>query len=77
MLNGMLWIARSGAQWRELPEAYGPWQSVYARFAKWWHDSTLRAVFWALPEDADMENMSMDSTCIKVYEALMVEKNGR
>ena len=29
MLNGMLWIARSGAQWRELPEAYGPWQSVY------------------------------------------------
>ena len=35
MLNGMLWIARSGAQWRELPEAYGPWQSVYARFAKW------------------------------------------
>ena len=50
---------------------------MYARFAKWWHDSTLRAVFWALPEDADMENMSMDSTCIKVYEALMVEKNGR
>ena len=37
----------------------------------------MRAVFWALPEDADMENMSMDSTCIKVYEALMVEKNGR
>ena len=34
MLNGMLWIARSGTQWRELPEAYGPWQSVYARFAK-------------------------------------------
>ena len=31
MLNGMLWIVRSGAQWRELPEAYGPWQSVYAR----------------------------------------------
>jgi len=34
MLNGMLWLARSGAQWRELPEVYGPWQSVYARFAK-------------------------------------------
>ena len=33
MLNGMFWIARSGAQWRELPEAYDPWQSVYARFA--------------------------------------------
>ncbi|MCI8849843.1 MAG: transposase [Oscillibacter sp.] len=30
MLNGMLWIARSGAQWREMPETYDPWQSVYA-----------------------------------------------
>ena len=69
MLNGMLWIARSGAQWRELPEAYGPWQSVYARFAKWRDDGTLKKVFRALSEDADTENLSMDSTCIKVHES--------
>lgn len=31
MLNWMLWIARTGAQWREMPECYGQWQSVYAR----------------------------------------------
>ena len=55
MLNGMLWIARSGAQWRELPEAYGPWQSVYARFAKWRDDGTLEVIFHALSADADME----------------------
>ena len=59
MLNGMLWIARSGAQWRELPEVYGPWQSVYARFAKWRDDGTLEAIFHALSEDADMENLSL------------------
>ena len=69
MLNGMLWIVRSGAQWRELPEAYGPWQSVYARFAKWRDDGTLEAVFGVLSEDADKENLSIDSTCIKVYES--------
>ena len=51
MLNGMLWIARSGAQWRELPEVYGPWQSVYARFAKWRDDGTLETVFHALSEN--------------------------
>ena len=69
MLNGMLWIVRSGAQWRELPEAYGPWQSVYARFAKWRDDGTLEAIFRALSADADMENLSLDSTCIKVHES--------
>ena len=66
MLNGMLWIVRSGAQWRELPEAYGPWQSVFARFSKWRDDGTLENVFHALSEGADMENLSLDSPCIKV-----------
>ena len=69
MLNVMLWIARSGVQWRELPEAYGPWQSVYARFAKWRDDGTLEMVFRELSADADMENLSIDSTCIKVHES--------
>ena len=53
MLNGMLWIVWSGAQWRELPAAYGLWQSVYARFSKWRDDGTLEAVFHALSGDAD------------------------
>ncbi len=68
-LDGMLRIVRSGAQWRELPEAYGPWQSVYARFAKRRDDGTLEAIFHALSTDADMENLSIDSTCIKVHES--------
>ena len=69
MLNGMLWIVRSGAQWRELPAAYGPWQSVYARFSKRRDDGTLKAVFHALSGDADMKNLSVDSTCVKVQES--------
>ena len=77
MLNGMLWAARSGVQWRELPEAYGPWQSVYARFAKW-RDSVLEAVFRALSQDADMENLIIDSTSVKVHESANdVGKNRR
>lgn len=61
MLNGMLWIVRSGAQWRELPEIYGPWQSVYTRFAKWRDDGTLERVFEVLSQDADGENPSIVS----------------
>ena len=69
MLNGMLRIARSGAQLREMPEAYDHWQSVYARFAKWRDDGTWEAIFRALSADADMENPSLESTCIKVHES--------
>ena len=62
---------------RELPEGYGPWQSVYARFAKWRDDGTLERVFHTLSGDADMENLSVDSTCIKVHESANGgEKNG-
>ena len=48
MLNGMLWVVRNGSHWRMLPRKYGPWQSVYARFAKWRRDGTLVAVLLAL-----------------------------
>lgn len=69
MLNGMLWIVRSSAQWRELTKTYDPWQSVYARFAKWRDGGTLEAAFHTLSDDADMETLSVDSTCVKVHES--------
>jgi len=69
MLNGILWIAHSGAQWRLLPKQHGPWQSVYARSAKWRDEGILEAIFQALSTDADMENLSIDSTSIRVRES--------
>lgn len=35
VLNGMLWILRTGAPWRDLPERYGPWRTVATRFYRW------------------------------------------
>lgn len=41
---------------------------MYARFAKWRDDGTMEGIFHALSTDTDMENSSMDSTCVKVHE---------
>ena len=68
-LNGMLWIARGGAPWRELPERYGPWQTVYSRFRKWKEMGIFAAIFQALSMDADFENISIDSTSCKVHQS--------
>jgi len=35
VLNGMLWILRTGAPWRDLPDRYGSWSTVYGRFRSW------------------------------------------
>lgn len=49
-----------------VPVPWMCWQSVYTRFAKWRDEGTLKAIFRALSEDADMENLSLDFTCVKV-----------
>jgi transposase len=76
MFNAMLWITRTGAQWRSLPDCYGSWKSVYSRFCKWRDDGTLEKVFHTLSADADMENLSIDSTCAKVHQSANGNKKG-
>ena len=78
MLNGIFWIARSGAAWRDLPERYGPWQTVYKRFAEWQKSGLIEKIFHELGEDADLEDISIDSTYIKAHKASAgAERGGR
>ena len=69
MVNGILWILRTGCQWSELLESYGSWQSVYARFRKWQKDGIFEKIFRELNLDADIEYICMDSTAVKVHES--------
>jgi len=53
MLNGIIWTLRTGAPWRDLPERYGPWKSVYGRFNRWSRDGTFDKIIEALQGELD------------------------
>ncbi len=48
ILNGILWIPRSGAAWKDLPERYGAWQTIYKRFLQWQEAGLLVSHFFSL-----------------------------
>ena len=77
MFNAVLWIACSGAPWRDLPERFGSWKTVYSRFCKWRDEGTLLKIFEHLREDADYENLSIDSTVVKAHQSSAGAKKGQ
>lgn len=53
IVNGIHWILRTGAPWRDLPERYGPWKTVYSRFLRWQRAGIWTRIFTTLQEQAD------------------------
>ena len=65
IVNGILWILHTGAPWRDLPERYGPWQTVFTRFNGWRRDGTwVRIVTSLLDELDDKGRIDHDLWCI-------------
>lgn len=75
ILNGIVWIARSGAPWRDLPERYGPWQTVYSRFRKWIEDGILDNIFHVLSLDAELSELSIDASIVQAHQHSAGAKN--
>lgn len=76
MLNAMVWLARSGAPWRDLPERYGPWESVYSRFRKWIDDGILDNIFHILSLDAELNELSLDASIVQAHQHSAGAKKG-
>ena len=64
-LNGIMWLARSGARWSDLPARFGPHQTVYSCFCRWRDDGTLKKIFEICAASSKDAELSIDSTAIK------------
>ena len=66
-IDAVLWIGRTGAPWRDLPERYGKWNSVFQRFNRWAKKGVWERVFEAL-QDPDLEWLMIDTTIVRAHQ---------
>jgi len=67
-LEAVLWIARTGSPWRDLPEVFGKWHSTFVRFRRWALGGVFEAIFAALSDDPDFEYAIVDGTIVRVHQ---------
>ncbi len=78
VLDGVFWIARTGAPWRDLPEEFGKWSSVYRQFRRWTLAGLWEEIMdalnqsWAVPDALQM----IDSTVIRAHHQAAGAKGG-
>jgi transposase len=66
-LEAVLWIARTGSPWRDLPVDFGKWNTVFKRYRDWVKVGVFVRIFNAVSDEPDMEYACIDATIVKVH----------
>jgi transposase len=83
IINGIVWRERTGAPWRDLPDRYGPWSTVYSRFWRWRKAGIWDRIFAAVQQEADAAGEVdwsvhvVDGTVIRAHQHAAGAKGGR
>jgi len=75
-VEGVLWIVRTGSPWRDLPDVFGDWNSVFRRFSRWSQKGVWRRIFDAMSDDPDFEYLIVDSTIVRAHQHASGAKKG-
>ena len=66
-LEAVLWIARTGSPWRDLPTQFGKWNTVFKRYSDWIKAGVFTQIFNAVSDEPDLEYAMVDATIVKVH----------
>ncbi|QJR05377.1 IS5 family transposase [Sphingobium yanoikuyae] len=75
-VEAVLWIVRTGSPWRDLPEVFGDWNSVFRRFSRWSAKGVWWRIFEAMSDDPDFEYLIVDSTVVRAHQHAAGAKKG-
>ena len=75
-VEGVLWIVRTGSPWRDLPDGFGEWNSVFRRFCRWSQKGVWQRIFEAMSDDPDFEYLIIDSTIVRAHQHSSGAKGG-
>jgi len=75
-VDAVIWMARTGCPWRDLPPFFGKWNSVWKRFRRWAIAGIWERILAALAEDPDFESVIIDGTVIRAHQHAAGGKGG-
>jgi transposase len=75
-INAVLWLAKTGAPWRDLPSRYGSWKTVYNRFSNWARREVWLHVFKALALSDDEIGSLLDASVVRAHQDAAGGKGG-